>query len=109
MGAELRARTGRDDAPKLSPSGKATFSTGVVVAREDGGQERGATISVTEQPAEVWPMGTRLRAQGDAWLTPYVADSGSGRPQVGLSFVVDRLVPVAPLPSVSRHADKSAE
>ena len=92
---ELRARTNRDDSPKLSPSGKPTFSSGVVVAREDGGQERGATISVIEVPATPWPMGTRLKAEGDAWLTPYVSD-GSGRPQVGLSFVVDRLVPVTP-------------
>ncbi len=99
MGGELRPRmkgTGEAAEPKLSPSGKPTFSTGVVVEREGGGQERGATIAVIETPAEPWPMGTKLKAAGDCWLTPYVAE-GSGRPQVGLSFVVERLVPVEPV------------
>lgn len=97
---ELRARTDRDGAPKLSPSGRRTFSSGVQPLREGGGFEAGATIAVIEVPDTPWPVGTRLRAEGDAWLVPYVTQQG----RLGLSFTVDRLVPVTSAPAMPTRA-----
>jgi hypothetical protein len=90
MGGEPRARM-RENAAKLSPDGKPTYSTGVVAAREDGGQDRGVTVAVIEP--QIFPLGTMLRPDGDVWLTPYVSDNGN-RASAGMSIVATRLVPV---------------
>lgn len=90
MGGDPRPRM-RGDEPKLAPNGKPTFSTGVVAAREDGGQDRGVTVAVTEPGS--YPMGTVLRPDGAVWITPYVLEGGS-RPSVGISIVAERLVPI---------------
>ncbi len=90
MGGDLRPRM-KGDQPKCAPNGKPTFSSGVVVAREDGGVDRGATISVIEPPAAPWLLGTPLRAAGACWVTPYVTDAN----RQGLSYTVERLVPVS--------------
>jgi len=90
MGGEPRPRL-KDDLPKLAPNGKATYSSGVVAAREDGGQDKGVTIAVTEP--KVYSLGTILRPEGDVWLTPYVSENG-GRASAGMSIIAERLVPV---------------
>lgn len=90
---ELRARQGEREGrvvPKLSVDGRPTFASGVVVARETGGQEKGVTIAVIETPTKPWSLGQALRAEGKCWVTPYVTDTN----RQGLSFVVERLVPV---------------
>ncbi|MDE0571801.1 hypothetical protein ON058_00025 [Demequina sp. B12] len=89
MGAEFQPRL-KDGQAKLSPHGKATYTTGVVVARADGGADRGLTIAVTEPAAKPFDMGQRLRADGRCWMTPYV--DGAGRQAI--SFTVERLVPL---------------
>jgi hypothetical protein len=91
MGGDPRPRLNAEGGPKLSPDGRPTFSTGVVVARPDGGQDRGVTISVTE-PTRL-PLGVLLRPDGNVWLTPY---ESNGR--VGVSIVCDRLVPADKAP-----------
>lgn len=88
MGAEFHPRL-KDGQAKLSPHGKATYTSGVVVARPDGGADRGITIAVTEPANKPFDMGQRLRADGRCWMTPYV--DGAGRQAV--SFTVERLVP----------------
>lgn len=89
-------RTNREGLVKTSPDGRPTYSSGVVVAREDGGQAQDNFYAVIEPPKAPWPMGTVLRPEGKAWVTPYVVDGGNGRrAQQGLSFVVERLVPVS--------------
>lgn len=98
MGGDPRPRM-KDDQPKLAPNGKATYSTGVVAARQDGGQDKGVTIAVTEPKA--YPIGTVLRPDGDVWLTPYVAENGT-RTSAGMSFIAERLVPVEP-PTPTRN------
>lgn len=89
MGGEPRPRQREDGTPKLAPDGRPTFSTGVVVARSDGGQDRGITVAVVE-PQE-YPLGTRLCPDGRAWVTPSVTDAR----RLGLSVIVERLVPGA--------------
>ena len=89
---ELIQRTTKEGAPKLSPDGRPTFSTGVAAIREGGGQDQGVTVAVIEVPKTPWPLGAALRAEGKAWLTPYVNQQG----RQGLSFVVERLVPAKP-------------
>ncbi|QCQ17248.1 hypothetical protein [Microbacterium sp. RG1] len=88
MGGEPRIRTGDNQVPKLAPNGKPTYASGVVVARPEGGVDRGVSIAVTE-PA-VLPLGVALCPAGDIWVTPY---ESNGR--VALSIVCDRLVPLA--------------
>jgi hypothetical protein len=83
----------KEGQPKLSPTGRPTFTSGVVVARPDGGVDRGLTIAVVEPPAKPWAMGLLLRADGRCWLTPYV-DAGGRQ---AISFTVERLVPAVPL------------
>ena len=96
LGGEPRPRADESGVPKLSPDGRPTYSTGVVVARETGGIDRGITISVIEP--EVFPLGTVVRVDGRTWLTPYVQDSG-GRASIGKSFVCERLVAVTSSPA----------
>ena len=91
FGQEPRPRTSQDGSPKLSPDGRVTYSTGVQVARPDGGIDKGITIAVIE-PTK-FSLGTVVRADGDTWLTPYVQDNG-GRPSTGQSIVCERLVAV---------------
>ena len=93
FGQEPRPRTNQDGSPKLSPDGRPTYSTGVQVARPDGGIDRGITIAVIE-PAN-FSLGKVVRVDGDTWLTPYVQDNG-GRPATGQSIVCERLVVVIP-------------
>lgn len=94
MGVEdLRAREKEQDGrvvAKTSPDGRPTFASGVVVARDMGGQDKGATIAVIEKPTKPWALGTALRAEGACWVTPYVTEAN----RLGLSFTVERLVPV---------------
>ena len=81
-------RTRADGTVRTSPEGESTYSTGVVVTRPDGGMDRGASIAVIEPAA--YQLGQPLRAEGRAYVTPYVTDAG----RLGLSFLVERLVPV---------------
>ena len=90
MGGAARPRL-REGVAKLSPDGRPTFASGVVVAREDGqGQERGVSIAVIE--STVLPMGALVRPDGKTWVTPYVTDAG----RVGVSIVTERLVAAKP-------------
>ncbi|GLK16923.1 hypothetical protein GCM10017602_14050 [Herbiconiux flava] len=95
LGGEVRPRLNDSGVPKLAPNGKPTFSTGVVVARADGGQDRGVTISVTEPV--VLQLGAALRPDGDVWVTPYETNG-----RVGLSIICERLVPVGPVAAAKR-------
>jgi len=88
MGGEPRPRTNEDGVPKLAPNGKPTYSTGVVLARADGGQDRGITIAVTE-PMTL-PFGVPMRPDGAVWATPYETNG-----RVAVSIICERLVPVA--------------
>lgn len=92
-----RTRVNAEGQPKLSPDGRVTHSTGVVAAREDGGQDRGITIAVIDY--KPFPMGTPLRMDGGVWVTPYVTDAK----RQGLSFICERLVPATPA-----RADRTA-
>lgn len=90
MGGAPRPRTNPDGSPKLAPNGKPTYASGVVVARPEGGADRGITIAVTD-PAPL-PLGAVVHPDGEVWVTPY---ESNGR--VALSIVCDRLVaPAAP-------------
>lgn len=89
FGQKPKARTNQDGSPKLSPDGRPTFSTGIQVARPDGGVDRGITVAVIEP--STFPLGAVVRAQGLTWLTPYVQEVGS-RFAVGQSIVCERLV-----------------
>lgn len=102
MGGEPRPRTG-DKGPKLTVDGRPTSSVSVVVLRSDGdGQERNATLSVVTENAKAFPLGTFLRSDGRTWVTPYVTDGG----RLGLSYVVERLVP-CDAPAVASSAAAS--
>jgi hypothetical protein len=89
MGGAPRPRTTPDGSPKMSPHGKPTFSAPLVMAREDGGLDRGVTIAVCE-PSE-FPLGSKVRLDGRVWLTPYVQEN-NGRSGIGQSIVCDRVV-----------------
>jgi len=106
FGQDPRQRTNQDGTPKLSPDGRVTYSTGVQVARPDGGIDKGITIAAIE-PSK-FPLGAVVRADGDTWLTPYVQDNG-GRPSTGQSIVCERLVAVAVAVAVAATANEVAQ
>lgn len=87
MGGEMRPRL-KEGVPKLSPDGRPTYASGVVVARDDGGVDRNVTIAVIELGK--FPLGMAVRPDGKAWLTPYVTDAQ----RLGISIVCERLIPV---------------
>lgn len=95
QGGTPRARVDRDGHPKLSPDGRATFSTGChVLTRDDSGEwvpSRGTlSVHVTE-PAERYGKNavtpTLYSTDGVTWVQPYVSNGW-----IGLSVVTERLV-----------------
>jgi hypothetical protein len=103
MGGDPKPRAKEDGTLKVSLGGEPTSSIQVVVLRADGqGQERFTSVAVYTANAQVFPLGTFLRPEGAVQVTPYVTDSN----RLGLSYVVERLVPCpSPIPaSVSEPA-----
>ena len=95
QGSTPRARVDRDGRPKMSPSGKPTFSSGCAALVKDETGEfvpaRG-TISVhVTEPAERYGKSavssTVFVTDGETWVTPYVSNGF-----IGLSVTTERLV-----------------
>lgn len=106
MGGEYRPRADRaTGVVKLSPDGRPTCTSGMVVARPDGGHDRSVTVAVIET-GTAYPLGTRVRVDGKVWVTPYLAGDGSSR-ALGLSVVAERLVPMD-LPAASNKRGEAS-
>lgn len=109
QGSKPKARADRDGVPKLSPDGRATFSTGTVALVQDDEGEfvpGRSTVSVhVIEPADRYGQNAvksqPFMTDGVTWVTPYVANGWTA-----LSIVTERLVPYSP--DGARSAGKGA-
>lgn len=79
----------RDD--KLSPDGRAAYSSGCVLLVDrfgDARPDKSASVNVIE-PAATYVLGEQYVAVGRVWVTPY----SSANDRVALSVTVERLGP----------------
>lgn len=95
QGSVPKARTDRDGHPKLSPDGRATFSTGCAVLTKDAAGElvpsRGTVTLHVIEPLDRYGKSavtpTVYVTEGQTWVVPYVSNGYSA-----LSITTERLV-----------------
>lgn len=78
---------------KLSPDGRATYSTGCILStvqkNGEAGINKSATINVVNPDFGGYAYGTYYRAVGVVWVMPYEANS-----RVALSITAESLEPI---------------